>query len=374
MIALLWLGIGSFYFLRTLLAENNKLGCCQALQQMHGLVKLMLRGNVIEKLKFDNASLYQLQVLDVSSNRIQAIGILNGIPKLQELNLDNNNIEIIQIEQPITTLRILKLNYNRLHGFNGLLFPNLKILYLDKNRLVRISALSSMRHLDALSLRDQGGQQLQANMKYLKDTRKLYLSGMPIKQLNNVIHFNNLEYLELCSGQLEELPHDFALQVPQLRILYLSHNYLKHIGPLQHHRRLQKLILIDNRFEKLGGLLETLRTLPRLHVLDIRRNPINWKMYDEILYTGIVKSKKGRMHPLCHYLGPEYDTTWISRDASYFQALPKHWQRRRNMYRALCITETSQKLEIFDNIPITTEELALATTIVNEYVVNQPQL
>lgn len=136
----------------------------------------------------------------------------------------------------------------------------------------------------------------QASMMDLQDTRKLYLSGkqemkrvdgkksqysqvlflftsyigMPIKQMNSMIHFNNLDYLEICSSQLEELPHDFASQVPRLRILYLSHNYLKHLGPLQHHRRLQKLVLIDNRFRKLGDLLATLRTLPQLHVLDIR--------------------------------------------------------------------------------------------------------
>lgn len=96
-------------------------------------------------------------------------------------------------------------------------------------------------------------------------------------------------------------------------------------------------------------------------------------MYDEPLYTGVVKSKQGRMYPLCRYLGPEYDTNWLSRDVSHYQGLPEHWQRRRNMYRALFITECDSKLDILDNIPITTEELALANTIVNEYI-NHPQL
>ncbi|KAI8097376.1 uncharacterized protein BX664DRAFT_326229 [Halteromyces radiatus] len=263
-------GIGPFYYLRTLLVENNKLKCCLALQQMHGLVVLKLRGNAIEHLKFDKASLYQLESLDLSYNRVRCLESLNGVPKLYELNLDNNQIDSVALDKPVDTLRVLKLNYNRLQAFDGRFFPNLRTLYLDSNRLVRIVDLRIMQHLDSISLRDQGGSQLQVNVKELQSTRKLYLSGMPVKQLNHMIHFNTLEYLEISSAQLEELPSDFGSQVPLLRVLYLSHNYLKQLNPLIHHRRLQRLVLIDNRLQKLGDILDTIRTLPRLNYLDIR--------------------------------------------------------------------------------------------------------
>lgn len=93
---------------------------------------------------------------------------------------------------------------------------------------------------------------------------------MPIKQLNSLTEFNHLEYLELCSTQLEELPTNFASQVPNLGALYLSYNYLKDISPLKDLKLLQKLVLIDNRIKHLNELISTIRTLPSLVYLDLR--------------------------------------------------------------------------------------------------------
>lgn len=93
---------------------------------------------------------------------------------------------------------------------------------------------------------------------------------MPIKQLNSLKEFNNLEYLELCSTQLEELPKNFASQVPNLGVLYLSYNYIKNISPLKDLKLLQKLVLIDNRINRLNELVSTVRTLPSLAYLDLR--------------------------------------------------------------------------------------------------------
>ncbi|KAI8341903.1 hypothetical protein BC941DRAFT_466802 [Chlamydoabsidia padenii] len=356
-------GMGSFYYLKVLMAENNKLRSCQALHQMHGLVKLKLRGNAIDRLNFDHASLYHLEILDVSYNRIQCLETLNGIPKLHELNLDRNEIESMVLTHPIKTLRVLKLNYNRLRVFDGQLFPNLRTLYLDNNRLEHLKTFYHMIQLDTLSIRDQQC----AHMKDWSGARKLYLSGMPVKQIDHKVHFINLEYLELCGGQVEEISSDFASQVPQLRILYLSHNYLKHIGPLKHHQRLQKLVLIDNRFRKLGHLLEIARSLPRLQYLDTRNNPINSKMYADLIYTSTFQAKDGRTYPLCRYLGPEYDTSWLSREASHYQDLSEYWRRRRNMYRALFIHGCGDHLKVLDHVPITNEESSYSPSLVNDY-------
>lgn len=108
------------------------------------------------------------------------------------------------------------------------------------------------------------------NLRYLRGARKLYLSGNALKQLDTVVDFFALEYLELCAVQIEELPSDFSRQVPNLGALYLSHNYLRDIHPLRKLRHLQKLVLIDNRLQRLSETVETIRTLEKLHHLDLR--------------------------------------------------------------------------------------------------------
>ncbi|CAO3643269.1 unnamed protein product [Cunninghamella echinulata] len=361
-------GIGTLYYLKTILADNNKLTSCKSFDQMHGLTTLSLHGNFIEFLEFEDASMYQLQKLDLSYNRIRSIEKLKGLPKLQELNICHNSVEIIDLNEPLNSLSILKMSHNRLKSFDGQLFPNLKLIYIDKNQLVSVMGLFLMDRLDTLSLRDQGDQSLQIDMKDIREVRKLYFSGMPIKQLNSLKEFNNLEYLELCSTQLEELPTNFASQVPNLGVLYLSYNYIKNISPLKGLKLLQKLVLIDNRIKRLNELISTVRTLPSLAYLDLRQNPLTYKLYANVYCPVIYKSTTNNYKSsLSRYIAHEHDNTWVSRDAITFDNLPEHWKQRRNTYRSLFITECSS-LGTLDNIAITLDERNNALNNVENYV------
>ncbi|CAO3613438.1 unnamed protein product [Cunninghamella blakesleeana] len=364
-------GIGTLYYLKTLLADNNKLTGCSALNQMHGLVTLSLHGNSIEDLDFEDASMFHLQKFDLSYNRIRSIENLKGLPRLQELNICYNNVEFINLIEPLNNLSILKISHNRLKSFDGRFFPNLKLLYIDKNQLVSVVRLSSISNLDTLSLRDQGEQSLQIEMKEINEIRKLYISGMPIKQLNSLAEFNHLEYLELCSTQLEELPTNFASQVPNLGALYLSYNYIKDISPLKDLKLLQKLVLIDNRIKHLNDLISTIHTLPSLVYLDLRQNPLTYKLYANVYCPTVYKSTNHHHRsPLSRYVAHEHDTSWISRDALTFDNLPEHWKQRRIIYRSLFITEC-RSLEILDNITITTDERNNALINVEDYIKNE---
>lgn len=107
-------------------------------------------------------------------------------------------------------------------------------------------------------------------MRYLRGTRKIYMSGTCLKRIDAIQDFFSLEYLELCSIQLESLPCDFSRQVPNLAVLYLSSNYLKDIRPLRKLRHLQKLVLLDNRIDSMDNIIEAVKPLTRLHYLDLR--------------------------------------------------------------------------------------------------------
>ncbi|KAG0166282.1 hypothetical protein DFQ30_007361 [Apophysomyces sp. BC1015] len=346
--------IGALCHLRTLHAENNKITSCSPFQRMHGLIKLNLRDNMIRRLRFDNdAILNQLESLDVSYNRIQHVDSIKMLTGLKTLNLDHNELRWFQLEDAAEKLKVLRLCYNRLRAFDATLFPDLRILYLDDNQIMRVIGLSCLARLDSFSLRDQGGQKVEINMTYLRASRKLYLSGNPLKHLNGMLDYFTLEYLELCSIQLEELPQGFARQVPNLGVLYLSHNYLKSIRPIRKLRQLQKLVLIDNRIGSLSHTLETVRSMTRLRYLDLRQNPICMKMYPQISISTPKPPEK-----ISHYLAHEYDHRWAAQDAEFCQKnLPPHWAERRLMYRALFLKHSSQ-LTMLDNVPVSEQERA----------------
>lgn len=108
------------------------------------------------------------------------------------------------------------------------------------------------------------------NLQYLRCTRKLYLSGSAFKQMHQLFDFYALEYLELCSAELKELPADFSKRVPNLNNLYLSMNQLQDIRPLKKLRYLRRLILIDNKLLSLNEVVAVVKHMTRLNVLDLR--------------------------------------------------------------------------------------------------------
>ncbi|KAI8148537.1 hypothetical protein BJV82DRAFT_592452 [Fennellomyces sp. T-0311] len=359
-------GIAPLYHLRTLHAEYNKITSCGPLKHMKGLIHLNLRSNAIKHLHFRKTKMVSLETLDLAYNRIECFEAIEGLTNLRVLNIEHNDIKWMQIIAPMEKLKVLRISYNRLKAFDATFFPDLRTLYLDDNQIVRIIGLSLMPRIGSFSLRDQGGQNVDVNLRYLRGTRKMYLSGNAMKQLNRMEDFFTLEYLELCSIQLEELPKDFSKHVPNLGALYLGHNYLKDITPLRKLRHLQKLVLIDNQLVSLEKTIDTIKTMNRLHYLDLRQNMMTSKLYPAIK---TIEQSKLSNNVSC-YLVNEHDTTWITRDTQFYQSMPDHWRERRQSYRALFI-KCRPMLKTLDNLPITEEETNSADAIASKLKLKQ---
>ncbi|KAL0085547.1 hypothetical protein J3Q64DRAFT_1835178 [Phycomyces blakesleeanus] len=336
---------------KVLHAENNKIYSCKPFQHIRSLTSLNLRSNVIKRLRFGETDLIELESLDLSYNRIESLDSIEGLPSLRLLNLDHNDIESVFIETPMDRLKILRLSFNRLKSFNGSLFPDLRTLYLDTNQIKRIVGLSCIPRLHSFSVRNQGGNVVDLNLYHLRGCRKVYLSGNPMRRLTDMADFFTLEYLELCSAQLEELPNTFARQMPNLAVVYLSSNFLTNIRPLRELRYLRKLVLLDNRISNLGDTVDDISVFHHLYYLDLRENPISQKFYPAVTATTKLKSQP----KLIQYLAPEYDTTWGSRDDEFREKLPVHWRVRRDGYRASLI-KYCKSLRTLDNMVIKDEE------------------
>ncbi|CAO3630451.1 unnamed protein product [Cunninghamella echinulata] len=220
--------------------------------------------------------------------------------------------------------------------------------------------LHRLVYLKNLSLRDQDKKISGLNSVYIQGTQKLYLSGNLVDQVHKMIDFFSLEYLELCSIQLQSLPFNFAQNVPNLRVLYLNDNYLKSLEPLKNLQYLKKLILINNDLDNIIDITSTIHFMKKLHHLDFRWNPITLKYYSSMPITMNEKKR------ICQYTSHEYHKNWLEKDEEFVRQLPKQWLHRRCIYRSVIIKACST-LKILDGLPITKEEFNHANNIIFKY-------
>ncbi|KAG2178166.1 hypothetical protein INT43_003419, partial [Umbelopsis isabellina] len=342
--------------LREMHAENNIISTWDGIRQLKMLTKLNLSCNRLRTMDFSKSSLSSLEFLNLAFNRIErleGLKLLHMIKKDELVNffsLDHNEIKWINIYQPTRRLELLRLSFNRLRVLDASSFPSVKTLYLDDNQLMSVKNLSAMASLESFSMRDQGGHKVNFEVKDLKRVRKLFLSGNPLPNLSEFHHFEHLEYLELCSVQLQTLPTDFSFQFPHLIVLYLGGNYLTDITPLSGCSSLQKLVLIDNRLDDVHSLTKTLKQLPSLYFLDLRLNTLTSKYYATLSNpTGPSKDL------ITHYLSYEHDMKWSENDLIFNRCMPDLWRGKRDEYRA-SILKACRKIKSLDGIKFDKDE------------------
>lgn len=98
----------------------------------------------------------------------------------------------------------------------------------------------------------------------------MYLSGSPFHNMERLVDFYSLEYLELCAANIEVLPVEFSKHVPNLSTLYLSLNRISDIRPLRKLKYLKRLVMIENRLVSVNEVIAVIQHLKQLTYLDLR--------------------------------------------------------------------------------------------------------
>ncbi|OJT12067.1 Septation initiation network scaffold protein cdc11 [Trametes pubescens] len=258
--------------LRELRADGNHIDSVDGLQKMDGLIKLSLQANEIRELDLHEYKWTRLEMLNLSQNRINDVGGLGSVPSLVALNLDNNSLGALEPEVVMSRLRILRVSGNRLQTLNAAPFPNLRTLYADNNSLGTIVKAYRLAKLENLSLRNQNGRGgLTVSIRDVRDVKRLYLSGNPLKPGFLSEPCYNLVYLELAACRLITLPADFAQTVPNVRVLNLNYNFLEDPSPLEGLTRLRKLMIIGSRIKGAKQLVRVLRGMKDMEMIDFRQ-------------------------------------------------------------------------------------------------------
>jgi Leucine-rich repeat (LRR) protein len=340
--------------LRGLRADNNKIKSLEGIGSLDGLLSLRLRGNLIESVDFKDTKLQRLSDLDLNGNRIRDIQNIHLLSSLSSLSLEDNEISTIESNrsQQQWALKYLKLGGNILESIDVSQYPNLRLLYLDRNRLGKVTGLSRTKHLDSLSMREQqdGSTIDHSFLAEAFEVRKLFLSGNFLGVFEPPVDFLNLQYLELANCGLESLPVDFGQMFPNIRVLNLNFNALNDIRPLLGIVRLKKLHLAGNRILKSRTTTDILAQFPTLTQVDLRSNPLTQGFYPPVVETRLVHRNDGEPNDAISELfslGPAD----AEKDKKYASRLDMETKMLRRVYQMLVLGR-SERVKVLDGLHV----------------------
>jgi protein NUD1 len=278
-------GLSCLVHLRELKANDNRIRNLEGILDLNGLLHLELQANELASVDFEGGELTRLHHLDLSNNQLTGVRHVDALPALRTLYLERNQLGGFGApNEQYTMLGDLRLSCNHIEIIDLACIPSIEILYLDHNRIQSIHGLSTARHLNTLSIREQSNSPSLLNtvLSESNECRKLYLSNnsAPPEGLKmSAFPHLNLRYLELASCGLTSLPHDFGKKIPNCRTLNLNFNAVKDVQSLKTCGRLNKLMLAGNRLNKLRRTCMILTRLPALTKIDLRDNPLTVGFY-----------------------------------------------------------------------------------------------
>lgn len=339
--------------LRDLKADNNKITTLDGVSQLDGLLSLRLRRNLIQNCDFAGTKLQRLTELDLASNEISDVRNIQVLQTLSMLNLEDNRLSELPADGPdaVWCLTDLRLSGNNLASVDVGRYPNLRFLYLDRNRLGDITGLSRTRNLESLSVREQQDGTV-LDMTFINDVfelRKLFLSGNYLGNFEPQAEFMNLQYLELANCGLNSLPDNFGLMVANVRVLNLNFNALKDLKPLLGIRRLKKLHLAGNRILRLRTTARVLGHFPSMTLVDVRGNPLTVGFYPPMEETRMVLlGAENDADPQDPFILGRADR---DKDEKYMRRLDMQTRMLRRTFEILVLGDCS-RLKIFDGLDV----------------------
>ncbi|KAM4738318.1 leucine-rich repeat-containing protein 23 [Anableps anableps] len=201
--------------------EGLSLICRTAKRHEYAFVKLELADKALTDIAAISSYIH-IRFLDLSNNHLTDLSPLATLNYLLWLKVDKNAVVSFQ-GQPfaeLTFLQWLSLSANRLTDTDGLIGLALETLILTGNSIQKIVDLQSD-------------------------------------------YFASLVTLELRRNHLETTA---GINLPNLRRLYLSQNFIKRLEGLEALEHLATLHLRDNHLETLDGLSSSMRSLQYLNV------------------------------------------------------------------------------------------------------------
>ncbi|WVF70606.1 hypothetical protein IAT40_005398 [Kwoniella sp. CBS 6097] len=358
--------------LRELKMDNNTITDLSGIMDMDCLIKLSCANNDIEIFDLSQAKWSKMENLNLANNRIKSVRALHKLSSVASINLDGNQLEHLAPSRPMLSVRVLRFSENDLRHFDFSLFPKVRTLYADGNRLTQLSrssasSSSSSSRLENLSLRNQrlsSESTLSLLYKDLENVKRLYLSGnalsndfFPSKPLYALV------YLEAAACRLSSWPAGvgFATTMPNLKVLNVNYNHLPDLDGIKELKGLRKLTLVGGRLGSDAevesgtshgrGVLEGLKGLESLEEVDFRMNPSTLSYYFPLLLPSSTSAASALDPSSATVSTGAPSSVWASYDARFRKNLPDEWYSKRLVYRGL-VMRTCPLLRKLDGVVI----------------------
>uniref|UniRef100_A0A914MZD2 HMG box domain-containing protein n=1 Tax=Meloidogyne incognita TaxID=6306 RepID=A0A914MZD2_MELIC len=167
-------------------------------------------------------NLINLEILDLSYNRIGKIKGLSTLSKLRKLFLINNKIEQIEGLEGLILLELLELGDNKIKEISNLNhLINLEELFLGKNKIKKIEGINSLVKLRVLSLPANRLTKLEG-LENLMELEELHINDQGIESLNGIENQVNLQLLDAAANSISSLNNLGHLQ--KLTDIWLNNN------------------------------------------------------------------------------------------------------------------------------------------------------
>lgn len=325
--------------LRDLVADNTGLTSLDGINYHESLLTVRARGNAIQDLDFEGTCLQRLTTLDLEGNKIRKIENLHELSSLSHLCLKGNKLVEFAPSEALP-LQHLIISDNKLRKLDLSAMPRLHLVCADRNRLTTVNGLRRTKHLDSLSLREQGGSKPfdLSMVAEAYEVRKLFLSGNRVGTFAPSRAFLNLQVLDLGNCGLQRLPDDLGQMMPNLRVINLNFNSLSDVSGLIGITRLKRLHLAGNRFAELKGLAQVLAVFAWLTEIDLRGTPLTHGFYPS-MHAVVRNEKDEKQLTVDPFTLPNAD---LARDARFCGLLDMDTRIERRTYERKLVRACNQ--------------------------------
>ena len=145
--------------------------------------------------------LQNLEVLDLSDNKLTDLEFVSPLKKLKNINLSNNRITNLDSVITNEDLEVVNLSYNGIEDISKLQYlHNIKKLDLSNNNIKSINSLSSSYSLESLFISNNGLENYKeclSNLEYLQELGVGHCN-IPFTDIISLKYLSNLTYLDIA--------------------------------------------------------------------------------------------------------------------------------------------------------------------------------
>ena len=216
-----------------------------------------------------------LIVIDASQNLLRSIAPIAGLSRLKSLNVARNRLKKIDIGGVLKSLTILDVSGNKIGDLSfARFFPGLKSLNVDYCEIENLDGVSALKELKVLSCE---GNMIEVVPEL--NVSKLNLKRNRVKNLEQLVGCGSLIEADVSQNPLED--RDSEQQNASLKRLVVSETRISRCQWIS--RMFPKLEYFDACHSLLGDmddLIECIRSLKSLRILDVRFTPLTEGLYD----------------------------------------------------------------------------------------------